>query len=132
MTQTQARPTRRAPLTKTRVLEAAVRLADTAGIESLSMRKLGESLGVEGMALYRHVPNKEAILDGVVDAVIAEINAPTPKGDWRRSMRELALAARRVMLTHPWAPALIVSRPEVGPSALGHIDRVLAILESGG
>jgi len=132
MTEVAAGQRQRAPLTKARVLEGAVRLADTAGIESLSMRKLGESLGVEGMALYRHVRNKEAILDGVVDAVIAEVSAPSPTADWRRAMRELALAARAVMLNHPWAPALIVSRPEVGMSAIGHFDRVLAILESGG
>jgi len=97
------------------------------------MRRLGDSLGVEGMALYRHVPSKDAILDGVVDAVIREIRVPQPRDtDWVQAMRELALAARVVMLRHPWAPSVIVSRPDVGMATIAHIDRVLAILESAG
>src|SRR4051812_30665744 len=132
MTQTASEPSR-TRLTRPRVLDAAVRLADASGIESLSMRRLGDSLGVQGMALYRHVPNKDAILDGVVDAVIGEIGVPRPREDgWVREMRELALAARAVMLRHPWAPSIIVSRPDVGMATLGHIERVLAILESAG
>ena len=121
----------RAPLTRDRVLAAAVKLADREGIEALSMRKLGQALGVEGMALYRHVRDKDAILDGIVDVVVGEIEAPQPGADWTIGLRELALAGRAVMVRHPWAPALIVSRPDVGPSTLRHIDRVLAILESG-
>lgn len=122
----------RTPLTRDRVLRAAVELADRDGIDGLSMRRLGEQLGVEGMALYRHVRNKEAILDGIVDVVIGEIQAPDPAPDWRSALRQLAHAARAVMLRHPWAPALIVARPEVGPATLGHIDRVLGQLEAGG
>jgi AcrR family transcriptional regulator len=107
-----------------------VDLADSDGIESLSMRKLGDRLGVEGMALYRHVRNKEAILDGIVDTVMGEIAAPPAADDWKAALRQLALAARVVMLRHPWVPAVIVARPDVGPATLQHIDRVLAILES--
>jgi AcrR family transcriptional regulator len=130
MTDTAQLTTRRTPLTKARVFAAAVDLADSDGIESLSMRKLGERLGVEGMALYRHVRNKEAILDGIVDAVMGEIAAPPAGDDWKAALRQLSLAARVVMLRHPWAPAVIVARPDVGPATLQHIDRVLAILES--
>jgi AcrR family transcriptional regulator len=122
----------RPPLTKGRVLEAAVSLADRDGIDALSMRKLGQELGVEGMALYRHVRDKEAILDGTVDVVMGEIDAPDRSGDWKTSLRQLSLAARDVMLRHPWAPAVIVTRPEVGPATLRHIDHVLRLLEAGG
>ena len=122
----------RAPLTKARVLEAAVQLADRDGIDALSMRKLGQALGVEGMALYRHVRDKDAILDGIVDVVLSEVDAPDRATDWKAALRQLALAARDVMLRHPWAPAVIVSRPDVGPATLRHIDHVLRLLEAGG
>jgi AcrR family transcriptional regulator len=122
----------RAPLTKGRVLEAAVDLADRDGIDALSMRKLGQELGVEGMALYRHVRDKDAILDGIVDVVLSEIEAPERPGDWKAQLRDLSLAARDVMLRHPWAPTVIVTRPDVGPATLRHIDHVLRLLEAGG
>jgi AcrR family transcriptional regulator len=96
------------------------------------MRKLGQELGVEGMALYRHVRDKDAILDGIVDVVMSEIDAPDGSGNWKASLRQLSLAARDVMLRHPWAPAVIVTRPEVGPATLRHIDHVLRLLEAGG
>ena len=86
---------RREPLTKERVLRAAVDLADRGGIEALSMRKLGQELGVEAMALYRHVRNKDDILDGAIDAVIGEIELPRPGDDWQASIRRLALASSR-------------------------------------
>jgi AcrR family transcriptional regulator len=123
---------RRAPLTKERVLQAAVVLADRDGIEALSMRKLGQELGVEAMALYRHVRNKDDLLDGVVDAVVGEIELPYPSRDWKDAMRTLVLSARQVMLRHPWAPRVILDRPTVGPATLRHIDAVLGILSAGG
>jgi len=123
---------RRAPLTRERVLQAAVELADRDGIEALSMRKLGKELGVEGMALYRHVRGKEELLDGIVDAVVGEIRAPRGGTDWKADMRALALGARTVMLRHPWAPRVLVDRKEIGPATLGHIDAVLGILSAGG
>ena len=132
MTDTVQTAATRAPLTKGRVLEAAVELADRDGIDALSMRKLGQELGVEGMALYRHVRDKDAILDGIVDVVMNEVDAPAGTGDWKTALRQLSLAARDVMLRHPWAPAVIVSRPEVGPATLRHIDHVLRLLEAGG
>ena len=122
----------RPALSRERVLEAAVTLADRDGVDSVSMRKLGEALGVDPMALYRHVRDKEDVLDGAVDAVVGEIHVGEPGDDWQRAMRELAMAARQVMLRHPWAPAVIVERKNVGPQTLGHIDRVLGILQRGG
>jgi AcrR family transcriptional regulator len=124
--------TSRAPLTKARVLEAAVALADRDGIEALSMRRLGQELGVEGMALYRHVRDKEAILDGIVDVVMGEVAPPDRTADWKAGLRGLALNSRSVMLRHPWAPAVIVTRPDVGPATLQHIDRVLGLLDAAG
>src|SRR5258706_14014645 len=132
MTDTAPTTAARTPLTKARVLEAAVAFADRDGIDALSMRKLGQELGVEGMALYRHVRDKDAILDGIVDAVMTEVAAPTRSDDWKASLRELSHAARAVMLQHPWAPAVLVTRPDVGPATLQHIDRVLGFLEAGG
>ena len=132
MSETTATYTPRAPLTRERVLEAAVELADRDGIDGLSMRKLGQALGVEGMALYRHVRDKDAILDGIVEVVVGEIDGPEPRTDWKAGLRDLALAGRAVMVRHPWAPALLVSRPDVGMASLRHIDRVLALLERAG
>ena len=123
---------RRAPLTKERVLRAAVELADREGIEALSMRRLGQELGVEAMALYRHVRNKDDLLEGLVEAVVAEIEQPYPSPDWKDAMRTLVMSSRRVMLSHPWAPRVIIDRPTVGPATLRHIDAVLGILSAGG
>ena len=132
MTELASISERRAPLTKERVLRAAVDLLDRDGIDALSMRKLGQELGVEAMALYRHVRNKDDILDGAIDVVLAEIELPRPRGDWQASMRRLALAARQVMLRHPWAPPVIVERPEIGPATLRHINAVMEILTGAG
>jgi AcrR family transcriptional regulator len=123
---------RRAPLTRERVLRAAVELADRDGIEALSMRKLGQELGVEAMALYRHVRNKDDLLDGLVETVVGEIELPYPSKDWKAAMRALVRSSRQVMLSHPWAPRVIIDRPTVGPATLRHIDAVLGILSAGG
>jgi AcrR family transcriptional regulator len=122
----------RQPLSRERVLRAAVALADRDGIDALSMRRLAQALGVDAMGLYRRVRDKDDIVDGATDAVIAEIEAGEPADDWQTAMRGLAMAARRVMLRHPWAPRVITDRKHVGPAALRHIDRVLQILERGG
>jgi AcrR family transcriptional regulator len=123
---------RRAPLTKERVLLAAVDLADREGIDALSMRRLGQELGVEAMALYRHVRNKDDLLDGLVEAIVREIELPYPSRDWKAAMRTLVMSGRQVMLSHPWAPRVILDRPTVGPATLRHIDAVLGILSAGG
>jgi AcrR family transcriptional regulator len=128
----EALATPRQTLSKERVIRAAIDLADGEGLEAVSMRRLGQDLGVEAMALYRHVRDKEALLDGMIDAVVGDIARPTPGPDWRGSMRALALAGRAEMLGHPWAPPVLVSRTEIGPGTLGHVDAVLGILASGG
>jgi AcrR family transcriptional regulator len=122
----------RTPLSRERVLRAAVDLADRAGIESLSMRKLGQELGVDAMALYRHVRGKDDLLDGVLDVVVGEIKRPIAGDGWKASLRELSMAARRVMLRHPWALHVLKDRGTSGPASLEHIEAVLAILRDGG
>lgn len=127
--------TPRTPLSKQRVLAAAVTLADQIGIDSLSMRKLGEALGVEAMSLYKHVANKDEVLDGIVDIVAAEIELPPPvgeAGDWRQAMRRRSTSAHRVLLRHPWATMLIVSRANVGPAMMRYVDATLGCLRQAG
>ena len=132
MTEAAFSTERRAPLTRERVLRAAVELADRDGIAALSMRKLGQELGVEAMALYRHVRNKDDLLDGLVETVVGEIELPYPSRDWMAAMRALVMSSRQVTLSHPWAPRVIIDRPTVGPATLRHIDAVLGILSAGG
>ena len=125
-------PTPRPGLSKERVLRAAVTLADGAGIASLSMRKLGEALGVEAMSLYRHVANRDAILDGIVDIVAAEFEAPPPGGPWKAAMRGRAIAAHAALMRHPWATMLIVSRVNIGPAMLHYVDATIGCLREAG
>ncbi len=125
-------PEARVPLSRERVLAAAVLLADEEGIESLSMRKLGLMLGVEAMSLYNHVANKDDILDGMVDAVVSEIDLPVDIGDWKEAMRRRAISAQSVFSVHPWASALIDSRESSGPARLRYFDWVLGILRRAG
>lgn len=122
----------RAALTRQRVVEAAIGLADATGAEALSMRKLGESLGVEAMSLYNHVRNKEDLLDAMVDAVYAEIPLPDPAGGWRDELRPRYLATREVLLRHRWAIPLMESRATPGPANLAHHEAVLACLRANG
>jgi len=123
---------RRAPLTRERILEAGVALADRSGLDNLSMRKLGQELGVDAMAIYRHVKGKDDLLDGVAEVVIGEIERPPLGGDWIQGLRGIVMAARHVMLRHPWAPRVLEERGTAGPQALAHIDAVLATLIAGG
>src|SRR3954464_10709970 len=87
----------RRPLTRQRVLQAAVALADASGSESLSMRKLGEAVGVEAMSLYHHVANKVDLLDGMIDVVFGEIDLSFCGQDWKTAMRQRGISARRVL-----------------------------------
>jgi AcrR family transcriptional regulator len=123
---------RRVPLTKRQVVAAAIELADRDGIESISMRRLAQELGIEAMSLYTHVRNKEDLLDGIADAMIGMIPVAGDAGGWRASLRQMALAARGVMLRHPWAPRVIETRPAPGPAGLAYINAVLGILREGG
>jgi AcrR family transcriptional regulator len=119
-------------LGRERVLRAAIDLADRDGIESLSMRKLGQEVGVEAMSLYNHVRNKEDILNGMVDVVFSEIEVPSSPTDWVNAMRMRAISARQALLRHPWAIGLMESRAQPGPATLKHHDSVLRNLRTAG
>jgi AcrR family transcriptional regulator len=126
-------PERRAPLNRERVLAAGVELADRDGIEALSMRRLGQELAVEAMALYNHVANKDDLLNGMVDAVVGEIDLADGDGaDWKTAARARILSARRVMRRHPWASAVIASRTEASPVVMRYMDRMGGIMLAGG
>jgi AcrR family transcriptional regulator len=120
------------PLSRRRVLDAAVALADRDGVGALSMRKLAQELGVEAMSLYHHVAGKDAILDGIVDVVFAEIELPSGEGGWKAAMRRRAVSARETLRRHPWATALMESRSTPGPANLRHHDAVLGVLRNAG
>lgn len=122
----------RTPLTRERVLAAALDLADADGLAALSMRRLGQALGVEAMSLYNHVPNKAAILDGLVDRVFAEIELPAPGEPWKDAMRRRAHAARAALMRHRWAIGLMDSRRDPGLATLRHHDAVIGCLRLGG
>lgn len=130
--QKRGRTTPRVPLSRARVLEAAVALADEVGVGAMSMRKLGQALGVEAMSLYKHVANRDDILDGIVDIVAAEIEVPTVGADWQDAMRRRATSAHEVLLRHPWATMLIVSRVNVGPAMLRYVDATIGCLTAAG
>ncbi len=125
-------PSSREPLSKDRVLAAAVALADKGGIRSMSMRKLGEALGVEAMSLYSHVANKDDILDGIVDRVVGEITLPDPKTPWKAAMRQRAIAAHAMLVRHPWASVLIESRLNLGPARLRYFNAGLGTFREAG
>ena len=122
----------RARLSRQLVLRAALGLADQDGIDSLTMRRLGQELQVEAMSLYNHVADKDDILDGIADLAFSEIALPSGRGDWKTAMRRRGISAREVLLRHPWAPSLMLSRPNPGPSTLRHHDAVLGSLRSAG
>jgi AcrR family transcriptional regulator len=120
------------PLSRERILIAAILLADQGGIESLSMRKIAQGLGVQAMSLYNHVAKKDDLLDGIVDIVIGEIEVPDLDIDWQTAMRRRANSAHQVLLRHPWATMPIVSRINVGPAMLRYVDATLGCLIEAG
>ena len=124
--------TRREPLNRERVLRAAVDLADREGIDALSMRRLGQELGVEAMSLYNHVGGKDDLLDGMVGMIIGEIEPAPEGGSWQQAARDRILSARRTMLRHPWASAVIVSRTQASPLIMRYMDTMAGILRRGG
>jgi AcrR family transcriptional regulator len=124
--------TQRRPLTRERVLRAAVDLADREGLDALTMRRLGAELGVEAMSLYKHVRNKDGILDGIVDLVIAEIDIPSERTDWKEAMRRRAISARHVLCRHSWAIGLLEARGSTGPTVRQYLDAILGNLRSAG
>ncbi|MBE9009977.1 TetR/AcrR family transcriptional regulator C-terminal domain-containing protein [Pseudanabaenaceae cyanobacterium LEGE 13415] len=120
------------PLSRERVLLAALRLADAEGLEALSMRNLAEELGVKAMSLYNHVKNKDDLIDGIVDIVVGEIEVPDFKLDWKTAMRRRAISAHEVLLRHPWATMPIVSRINIGSAMLRYMDATLGCLHEAG
>jgi AcrR family transcriptional regulator len=115
-----------------RVLEAAVAYADEHGIEALSMRNLSEILGVVPMALYKHVTNKEELIDGMIDVVLAEFEPPQPDLDWKPAIRRRILSARRALLRHPWASSAMETRSTPTPTVLAYMDSMIAMFLAGG
>ena len=131
-TKTRKKTVRREALSPDKVLSAALRMADRGGIEALTMRKLAQALKVEAMSLYNHVASKEEILDGLVELVVSEIEAPAIGGDWRAVMRQRARSAHAVLLRHPWATMLFVSRVNIGPNMLRYVDATIGCLREAG
>jgi AcrR family transcriptional regulator len=131
-TEAVARPEPRRRLSRERVLRAAIDHADAAGLEAVTMRTLAEMLGVAPMALYRHVANKDDLVDAMVDVVFSEIGVPSGGGDWKTSMRQRAIAVRDALLRHPWAVGLLESRRTPGPANLRHHDAVIGRLRAAG
>jgi AcrR family transcriptional regulator len=109
-----------------------MRLADAEGLDQLTMRRLAEELGVEAMSLYHHVPNKDAILDGMVDLVFAQIEPPPQGVDWQEALRRRTHSVREVLVRHPWALRILESRAAPGPATLEHHDAVLGCLRGAG
>lgn len=125
-------PTPRVPLSRDRVLQTGLALADEHSIQWLSMRKLGQALGVEAMSLYHYVANKDDLIDGMIDLVFAEIELPSDQDDWKTAMRTRALSARQVLARHRWANGLMESRSTPGAATLRHHDTVIRCLRRAG
>ena len=122
----------REPLSRDRVLTGALALADEIGIDKFTIRRLASALDTKPMTIYYHLPNKEAILDGMVDRVFEEIALPPTDLDWKPAMRHRAVSARTVLVRHPWAAPLMESRTNPGPHTLAHHDAVLGCFRRGG
>jgi AcrR family transcriptional regulator len=122
----------RLPLSRERILRTAVALADRGGVEAASMRKIAQELGVVPMALYKHVANKDELLDGMVDVVVGEIDPPMQNVHWKSAVRERILSARRVLLHHPWASRVIESRTQPTPIVIGYMDSMIGMFRAGG
>ncbi|HET9865630.1 MAG TPA: TetR/AcrR family transcriptional regulator C-terminal domain-containing protein [Steroidobacteraceae bacterium] len=125
-------------MTRARVLKTAIKVADREGLQALTMRRLGTQLGVEAMSLYHHLPGKDSLLDGLAEALFEEITAAvaerpaTLTGDWKSDLRSRCLAARSVVLRHPWTPALFASRQSVPPALYVYVDSIVALLAEAG
>ena len=122
----------RAPLSRDRILRAALELVDEGGLESLSMRKLGQKLGFEAMSLYNHVANKDDVIDGILDLVLAESDPPAPDADWEASIRASAVSVHDALRRHPWSSAALMEPDRVRPARLRYMDSLLGRLREGG
>ncbi|SNR60966.1 TetR/AcrR family transcriptional regulator [Blastococcus mobilis] len=128
----RAEAARRTPLSRERVLRTAVALADESGLASVSMRGLAQELGVVPMALYKHVANKDQLLDGMVDLVLGEIDPPDPGLDWKSAVRQRILSARGALLRHPWARRAMEAQAAPTPVVMGYLDATIGIFLGGG
>jgi AcrR family transcriptional regulator len=122
----------RTPLSRDRIVDAAIALADEKGVEGLTMRALGRALGVEAMSLYHHVPNRDDVLDGVVDRMYGAFYAPVVGEDWKAELRRRSHSARAVIRRHPWVIPLMNSRGRPGHATLAHLDAVIGVLRAAG
>ncbi|MBO4207246.1 TetR/AcrR family transcriptional regulator C-terminal domain-containing protein [Micromonospora echinofusca] len=135
-TQADAAARSRTPLSRQRVLDTAVALADEGGVDALSMRRIAQALGVVPMALYKHVANKDELLDGMIDVVVGEVDPPAGGTDWKTAVRQRILSARRMLLRHPWAAGVIESRTKARttptPAVLAYLDSMIGVFRAGG
>ena len=122
----------RVPLSRERVLSSGVAFADEHGLDGLSMRRLGQELGVEAMSLYNHVANKDDLIGGMVDLVIAEAVLADPEGAWRHELEQSCTSAYEAIERHPWSPSLMMTPDYVGPARLGFMDAILGTLTAAG
>ena len=122
----------RLPLSRDRILDAALELVDAGGIESLTMRRLGEALGFEAMSLYHHVANKEDVIDGILDLVLGETEPPSPDGDWDSAIRQSAISVHGALRRHPWSCALLMSPRHARPARARYMDVLLGRLREAG
>lgn len=122
----------RPPLNRERILLAAVEIADEHGVDAVTMREVASKLGVKAMSLYNHVANKDDILDGMADLVVAQLDLPADVDQWREAMRRRAISAHRVFDRHPWVPRLLDSNKSDGPATLRYFDWTLGILAGAG
>ncbi len=131
-TKSGPRAKRRAPVTREAVLRAAITVANEGGLEALTMRRLGQELGVEAMSLYNHVANKDEVLDGIVDLVVVDISVPPAGTPWKAAMRARAISAHEVLLAYPWACTLLTSRYNIGPGMTRYLNETFGRLREGG
>src|SRR5919197_6314832 len=122
----------RRPLSRERILSAALELVDDGGIDSLSMRKLAQKLGVEAMSLYNHVASKDDVIDGILDLVLAESELPSPTGDWDAAVRASAISVHDALRRHTWAAAVVMAPGRIRPARLRYMDSLLARLREAG
>jgi TetR/AcrR family transcriptional regulator, tetracycline repressor protein len=122
----------RKPLTREAILDAAIELLDRDGMAGLSMRKLGAALGVEAMSLYNHVPNKDALLDGIHERILTSLEAPTHARTWQSFVRHQALALHATLLAHPNAIPLFATRPAATTASMDRLERYLEVLNRAG
>jgi AcrR family transcriptional regulator len=127
-----AQPEPRLPLSRERILDSALALVDASGLEALTMRKLGQELGFEAMSLYNHVANKDDLIDGILDLVLAECEPPSPVGEWDAAIRRSAISVHDALRRHQWACPLLMLPGRIRPARLQYMDALLGCLRGAG